>query len=97
MNDAEFSQALYNLQRAGIKYIIDFTTSIIPYTDLPRTIAGELKNRLTNKNPGRFHGYQRTTGDLMRIYRKAGWKIINTEMVGTYYCIVADNNMLWQT
>lgn len=80
MTNEEYVVLLKKLHDAGVKTIVDFTTAIIPWYNIPETT---LRSVLPQK--GKMHGYCRTTREFERIYTLAGWSIKDERELGCYY------------
>jgi ubiquinone/menaquinone biosynthesis C-methylase UbiE len=89
MDDEEFIRVFANLRKIGIKNIVDFQAGYIGLWSffrtylIPMTIRTSPTVRKILRKPalpsenyrGKFHGYERTRGELRKLYKKSGWKI----------------------
>jgi hypothetical protein len=84
LDDNEYVGILNQLQDSGIEGIIDFSPALVPYSQVPVTILGEIKNSITKTFRGKFHGYSRTQNDMRYIYKQTGFTIEKELQLGPY-------------
>ena len=82
LDDKEFLTLLKAIKIAGVKEIIDLHGGIHRKIDVFKMIAkgfGKLILRPFSffklENKGKFHGYSRSKKDLLKLYKKCGWKV----------------------
>ncbi len=81
MDDKAFVKRFSSLREAGVRGIIDFQAGCITAAQVI-TLLGLSMLRSTQQ--GRFHGYARTWGHLLRQYRKAGLRLVASSGVSAY-------------
>ena len=85
MDDEDFVKLFSDLKIEGVSHIVDFhagymdTRAIISSYLLPLTTNPLIRKIFNkpqlNKYPGKFHGYQRSHGELQKLYKKSGLKV----------------------
>jgi len=84
LDDNEYNGILNQLKDSGVESIIDFSPALVPYSQVPVTVLGEIKNSVTKTFRGKFHGYSRTKNDMRYIYKKTGLIIEKEFHLGPY-------------
>jgi len=92
MDDPQFVNLFRGLKDAGVKRVIDFCGG---YMDLKEVVCSALLpvrrsaslRKLFRKPPlnlRKFHGYARSRGELRRLYREAGFSVLQERPIGGY-------------
>lgn len=85
MDDSDFVRLLRKLKKSGIKKIVDFHVAYIPPYKIPIIVLSKILNKLKHLHQeGKFYGYERTRGELRRLYRQAGFNLIQETSVEPY-------------
>jgi len=92
MDDPQFVNLFKSLKDAGVKEIVDYQAG---YMDLGEVLSSALSpikrsstlRGLFGKPPlctKKFHGYARSRGELRRLYREAGFRVLKEGPIGGY-------------